>query len=366
MRNPLAERLLAQVMKWSENDVAQERPILQSMADYKYDEYQQFIPGMRFVESLALWLSQFKNQKEKDIAYKFVKDKLVFFSTSEINHLVEMAYPDFIKQKLLKKVADQFKFNYWEVNKIVQGEQFRIAQRKTLFLGLSDGARTDVFRRFNNEQLSHEQIYPTYEINSKRADSLLEELKVYIKTNFKADDVEESRFQTVVLLDDFSASGLSYIREDDGELKGKIVKLYESLTDSGGELSKLIDTEKTDFYVVLYIATDQAIQHLESLIKKLGKNSNSKFSLIVVHQLNSNIKINHNDNSSFNDLINEYYDENVENKHTEIGGNSVKFGFASCGLPIVLNHNTPNNSIALLWADTEKVKALFPRVNRHS
>ncbi len=49
MRDILAERLLAQVMNWSIEDIAEERPDLQALAAFKYDEYQQFSPGMRLV-----------------------------------------------------------------------------------------------------------------------------------------------------------------------------------------------------------------------------------------------------------------------------------------------------------------------------
>ena len=42
MKELLAERLLASVMNWQPEDLARERPILQAMAAYKYDEYQQF------------------------------------------------------------------------------------------------------------------------------------------------------------------------------------------------------------------------------------------------------------------------------------------------------------------------------------
>ena len=73
MKDALAERLLAEAMEWSQEDVARERPILQAMAEYKYDEYQQFFPGMRFVESLALWISQFRSTEEKEIAYEFTR-----------------------------------------------------------------------------------------------------------------------------------------------------------------------------------------------------------------------------------------------------------------------------------------------------
>jgi hypothetical protein len=105
VRDLLAERLLATVMGWTPEDVAQERPDLQAMAAYKYDEYQQFSPGMRFVESLALWLSQFQSPHEREVAYEFVKKQLIFCSTAELNHLVRITYPDHIRPLLLRKAA---------------------------------------------------------------------------------------------------------------------------------------------------------------------------------------------------------------------------------------------------------------------
>jgi len=80
VRDVLAERLLAQVMGWSPEDVARERPDLQALAAHKYDEYQQFSPGMRFVESLAVWLSNFEEMEERRDAYKFLKRHLIFIS----------------------------------------------------------------------------------------------------------------------------------------------------------------------------------------------------------------------------------------------------------------------------------------------
>ena len=59
MRDELAENLLAKVMAWSDEEKARERALLQDLARYKFDEYQQYAPGRRFIESLALWLRQF-------------------------------------------------------------------------------------------------------------------------------------------------------------------------------------------------------------------------------------------------------------------------------------------------------------------
>ena len=106
MREALAERLLAKVMDWTPEDVANERPLLQAMAALKYDEYQQFAPGIRFVESLALWLRQFKTDNERRIAYDFVKSRLVFFSAAEITHLVTITYPDYIRPLLISRAAN--------------------------------------------------------------------------------------------------------------------------------------------------------------------------------------------------------------------------------------------------------------------
>ena len=48
----------------------------------------------------------------------------------------------------------------------------------------------------------------------------------------------------------------------------------------------------------------------------------------------------------------------------------LKMGYANCALPLILEHNTPNNSIPLLWAETSDenghaMQPLFRRRDRH-
>src|SRR3954454_18377591 len=102
MKEALAKRLLAEVLGWSPEEMSEELPALQAMAAYKYDDYQQFAPGMRFIESLALWLSQFA-ANDRRVAYRLAKERLVFCSVAEMNHLVSMAYPDLIRPHLLRR-----------------------------------------------------------------------------------------------------------------------------------------------------------------------------------------------------------------------------------------------------------------------
>ena len=71
------------------------------------------------------------------------------------------------------------------------------------------------------------------------------------------------------------------------------------------------------------------------------------------------------DNAELDQLIDLTYCELINDKHMKKGGGDGRYGFADCGLSIVLGHNTPNNSLAMLWADIGDSRALFPRVTRH-
>lgn len=368
MRDALAERLLAQVMGWSPEDVARERPDLQALATYKYDEYQHFSPGMRFVESLALWLSQFKAPEERQIAYEFVKSKLIFCSSAEMAHLVSIAYPDHIRTLLLRKAAQDAGIPEHLVAKIAASQAFKLRQRQCLFLGLSDGARIDLFRRYNPE-LSHEQMLQTYEVSGERVDELLAKLtKDLAALRGQEAPKDHDKFRTIVLLDDFSGSGLSYLRRSaDGAVEGKIGKLYRSLTEADSSASGLVDIRRTEIVVVLYMATEQARSHLQTLMPEIWGSVGAEHSVLVVHALPANLCIRANDGSEVGKLVDAYYDPAVEDEHTKLGGSGVRYGFASCGLPLILSHNTPNNSLCLLWAEPESkaTRALFPRVSRH-
>lgn len=365
MKDVLAEKLLANVMGWSEIDVAGERPYLQAIATYKYDEYQQFFPGMRFVESLALWLNQFK-PGERAHAYSFVRTRLLFFSQAEISHNVSIAFPDFIRPVLIRRTATDLGIHERFVSKISKSQQYELLRRQSLFLALSDGARIDVFRRANPE-LSHEQIWQAYEMSFEKADDMKKSLRDDLAKKLGRDPTEnEVKFRNVFLMDDFSASGVSYLRREGEEFKGKVGKFFNQIHDDTG-LSKLVDLSDLHVYVVLYLATEQALNKLNEAIDGLSQASKAVFKLLVVQSLGKDIPLQPETDGEFLKLVENdiYYDSAVENEHTRKGGGDVKRGFANCSLPVVLHHNTPNNSLFLLWSDSAKIAGLFPRVNRH-
>jgi hypothetical protein len=368
VKDATAEKLLAHVLRWDPQDVARERPVLQAMAAYKYDEYQQFSPGMRFVESLARWLSQFNEVQERQRAYEFVKTRLIFCSSAEMTHLVESAYPDHVRPLLLRRAAGELGVNHRQVGRVAASQEFVILQRQCLFLGLSDGARIDLFRRANRE-LNHEQIWQTYELSESRVQKLLAKLGEHVGTLRQTGPVS-CQFRTVVLLDDFSASGSSYYsykRKADGSLGGKVAEFCQRLTTESDPVSRLINLKDVEVITLLYVATEQAREYLQNRSEQMWGGTGVRSFIEVVQLIPNSCRLTPVPENPVADLIDGYYEHAVFDSHFEKGETTdAKYGYAAGGLPLVLHHNTPNNSIALLWSyEGTKVRGLFPRVQRH-
>ena len=364
MNDSLARELIAKITNWSAQQLTDERKNLRLLAEHKYDEYQQFSPGMRFIESLALWLEQFKDTRKIEIAYNFVKNKLVFISAAELNHFIHMTYPDFIQPYLIKQVAPELGIENYLIKKIIDSEKFKILKRECLFLGLSDGARIDLFRRFS--ELKHEQVYPTYSITEEKANELLDELRDDVKDITKEKNNEKYKF--VFLIDDFSASGISYMRKEDGEFKGKIHKFYEQLENENSDIKKIFDMDKLKICVVLYVATKKARKRIEETSSELMKKTGIVIDVIVIQELDDSISLTEEDLGSFVDLMKKKFDISIMTKHYKKGKCDKPYlGFDECGLSVVMSHNCPNNSLPIIWhqSESKKIKALFPRLQRY-
>ena len=210
-----------------------------------------------------------------------------------------------------------------------------------------------------------------YDISQGKAEDLRAELKKDIGT---LDDKEglgattEPLFNTVVLLDDFAASGTSYLRKRNGQWGGKIEKILRALEETQN-LGDIVAPRGVKVIIIIYVAADQALNHLQPLIEEVGF-SRGDVTLKTVHQLGQQCRLceNEPDDSQILSLVSNdaYFDPSVDDEHAMVGGRSFRFGYADCRLPVVLSHNTPNNSIFLLWAEEyHNIRSLFPRVSRH-
>jgi hypothetical protein len=366
MNEEIAQQLLATVMGWDRP----ERPDLidkyfwdlQLLANYKYDSYQQFTHGRHFIEGLATWLQQFA-ASDREVALKLVRDHLVFVSDAEFFHLVNMAYADVIAPERMRLVAEESGLSNYLVGQISDHRRFRELGLKSLYLGLSDGARTSELRRSAGPHIRNDQIWQAYELGEEKGRDLLTALGESLEAaGFAAED---PRFTLVWLLDDFTASGNTYIRLHEGQYKGKLPRVYDTLHRSG-----LVDPTHYEVLLLFYVATRQAVDHIEYWTERFTSDRGyTPVQVRVLHLLEQGIALDPARDAEIERLIEtpSYYDPAAETKATRVGRTAdVRHGFAGCALPIVLYHNTPNNSIYLLWGEEgSKFPGLFPRVSRH-
>lgn len=365
MRDQNAQQLLARVMDWQDPEIVSRyfRP-LQLLADYKYDHYQRFGPGNRFVENLALWLNQF-DKADRPVAFDLVSERLVYFSEAELSHLVETAYPDLIVQERLQLVAEEQDIPAHRIGAIRRHPRFKELQLKSLYLGLSDGARTNELRRASEGEIGNEQIWQAYELGEDKASDMGSELREKLKlSGFPS---SEPRFNLVWLLDDFSGSGNTYIRFDgkQGQYKGRLKKVYERL-----HRGDLVNTSHYEVFLLLYVATRKAIDHINYWAERFTSEHGYKpLQVRVLCTLENTEALSRDWTAPLRSLLTNpaYYDERASDKHILVGGTTdARLGFASCALPVILSHNTPNNSVYILWGpESYRFFGLFPRVSRH-
>ncbi len=356
-------------MQWDDETARTEFAWLSLMSRMKYDDYKEFLAGMRFIESLADWLQQFPQEKRRH-AYAFIRQRLIFFSEPEMRHLAELLYPETVEPILMDTAARLSvvpRYLVWadeNANRL-----YRSLLRKTVFVELSDGARLDVFRRTNEGRVSNEQVVTAPRINKSKWDEMLTDLQRDLED-------KDAKFEFVVLVDDFTASGKTLFRKDleSGKWKGKLAKFWEDLLKDDVLSTHFEPT--WELVVHHYVATAQAVDAIRLCHEaKLAENADAKWFGIVRFTygsiLPSDIRVHAEGEPEFAELVQQYYDPSMETKHTEVGGDGVRWGFGECALPLVLEHNTPNNSIALLWAETpgsgeaHEMRPLFRRKQRH-
>ena len=379
MNQTLALRVLGRIMNWPDDRAGDEFQWLRLMARLKYDGYHDFHAGMRFVESLVTWLQQFKRPEERETAYAFVRRTLVYVGPSEMQRLVEQFYPRTVRDQLVSMVAAECGIQRYQVlaDPDARAREKRL-RRQTLFMGLSDGARIDTIRRAYSGVLSNEQFVFSTQVDTEKWRDLLDSLR---------DDLQDpaARFRLVYLIDDFTGTGTSFLRFDKekNKWKGKLIRFLDSAASANKELRN--DELFADDWVLgihHYVASSAAVEairkHLSEAIDSLEAVQNrvphTSFGMEFPHDLP--IDATPERHNEFIRLTRTYYDPTIRTKHTDVGGvEHLGLGYGGCALPLVLEHNTPNNAVALLWAETKggnhgevhtpPMRPLFRRRQRH-
>ncbi len=383
MINTLALNLVADVMKWDNEVATKEYAWLRLISSMKYDGYSDFRAGVRFLESLVSWLRQFA-EADRPTAYAFVKTRLVYISALEMQRVIETFIPETVTPYLRHSVGAELSIKPYEVWKTAEGTAaFRRHLRRCLFVGLSDGSRIDVLRRANAGRLSQEQVVPMMNVDDEKWRSLASDLKNELGN--------DARFDDVYLIDDFTASGTTFIRFPGGKPKGKLYKFEKIVQEAKNRLKG--DFPLADGYTLHihhYVSTKQAHDALKERVAEANQMlDNKSFGDALITEglaLPNDLRIAAIDKNTrlatptkpgdgpTVDLCGRCYDHDLfkrlEVHCKEAGQTDMKYGYADCALPLVLEHNTPNNAVPILWAETEgklgeSMHPLFYRRDRH-
>ena len=378
MNQDLGLKILAEIMHWSDERAREEYRWLRLMARLKYDGYRDFQAGMRFFESLATWLQQFE-RAERETAYAFVRSRLVYVGPIEMQKLVEQFYPKTMRERLVSTVAAQRGIPVFRVlsDEGARGDVDRL-RRQTLIMGLSDGARIDGIRHSNAGLLTNEQLVLATQLDKEKWEDLLGNLREDLKD-------EHALFRLVYLVDDFAGTGTSFFRYNEKKQKwsGKLWRFKESIEGAREVLGSDPFDPNWELCVHHYIASStaaQAIGERQALAKdELAGDGWAKavhISLGTVLPAGLPLGVEEGRDEAFIKLTQTYYDPIIRTKHTDVGGvEHLGLGYGGCALPLVLDHNTPNNAVALLWAETAggnrggkaapAMRPLFRRRQRH-
>jgi hypothetical protein len=368
MESRLALRVLGEIMGWSDEQAEGEFRWLALMARLKYDGYEDFRAGARCLESLTTWLQQFAKE-DRAAAYELVRHRLIYIGEAEIQRLVELFYPRTLEKRLLREVATARSIPPYTVwTDSVAREHFIKLRRQTLIMALSDGARIDQLRRATTHILSNEQFVAMTQIDEVKWDDLLKKLRA---------EYPNARFAQVVLIDDFMGTGSTVLRPEDGSWNGRLLRFRKSIEGAPGGIDAIFEAS-WKVIVHHYIAAPGAIEGVRERERKARAELGTDKWFPEVHftwelALPEAVRV---ADSLLVALTERYYNSSIETESTRKGGyDRINLGYGKCALPLVLEHNTPNNSVPLLWADCDarekdgkkepEMRPLFRRRERH-
>lgn len=369
MKEMLAKRLVADLMDWTVERATSEFAWLDLMVNYKFDSYQQYGPGHRFYVHLLRWLSQY-GKVDRGSMWQLLREQLIYISHDEMHHLVSLTGP-VVEREMRAAVAKQLHLPFYRVDDDPEASR-RLAeiQCRTLYVGVSDGARIDVFRRYNEGTVNNEQVVAMIEISALKQTKLknkLQERLSVINSNAPA------TFEWVCLIDDFTASGTTSIRDEgNGKWSGKVERFTQEVDKTRKEAPLI--TDDAHIQVHHYLASKKASINVSDLLKRFqAQSSGLRFIPSFSYVLPGDIVVAATSHEDLAALLEKRYDPGIEDTHT---GPDIALGYKRCGLPLVIDHNTPNNSVATLWARSDPkaekydkdnhMSPLFPRRQRHS
>ena len=290
------------------------------------------------------WLSNFKTETEKEYAL-FLLSKLMYFNASNIRRLLQMLYKDLFRYPIIEDIR---KNNDDTLDEKIIEDAFKEKLKKTRFLGVGNPSESGVhlLYYFRQENRLTKRLF----INT-------DDVVINNKLNEKFKDMN------FVFIDDICGSGMqatsngSNVKRCVDNIKkfspnAKIS--YFVLFGMTEGLNKVRNSRLYDC-VEAVIEIDESYRCFDKYSRFFGSNEEEK---------KQNIKAMAEKYGYALALDIAKREDWPKNKEVEAEAN--KLGFKNGQLLLSMHHNTPNNTLPIIWYDEDNSKwiPIFKRYNK--
>lgn len=290
------------------------------------------------------WLNNFEDETEKEYAL-FLLSKLMYFNDSNIRRLLQILYKDLFRYPIIEDIR---KKNNNTLNEQLIEESFIERLNKTRFLAVGDPSESGgyLLYYFRQENKLMKQLF----VN-------IDDVIANNKLNEKHNDLN------FVFIDDLCGSGMQ-------------------ATSNGSNVKRCVEkircwaSNAKVSYFVLFGMTDglnnvrnsrlydsvEAVIEIDESYRCFGERS--RFFELRDEEKKQKIKAmaeRYGYKLALDIAKREYW---VKDKEAEANAN--KLGFRNCQLLLSMNHNTPNNTLPIIWYDEDNCNwtPIFKRYNK--
>lgn len=226
-----------------------------------------------------------------------------------MQRVIEVFIPEMVTPHLRKAAAAEVGICPWEVWGNPNGvADFNRLLRRSLFVGLSDGSHIDILRRANSPRLVQDQFVPMLDIGDEKWPDLGKELSSSLG--------QDARFDNVYLIDDFTASGTTFIRQVDGKWKRKLKKFNDLVVKARESLQERFPiSDSYALHIHHYVSAEQARAALEERVGYAKANlDNRSFEEVTITEglrLPTSLKMIGGADAAMLDLCERYYNDHL-------------------------------------------------------
>lgn len=268
---------------------------------------------------IDLWLNNFQSADEEEqekerLHALYLLSQFMYFASNEMRVLLHSMYRDLIRYPIVESIR---KSNQDTQDILFINREFEKEQSKTRFLGVGNPSEsgTHLLYYFRQENLLDKNLF----INSA---------EIFIHNEAGTAKLADPNINRYVFIDDFSGGGTQAVR-----YLGKVVKLMKD-----------INPDIEVWYFVLF-ANESALDHIKDKIK-INKCD-------AVFKLDDTYKC-FGENSRYipdEEPLNMEFVHKMAKKYGEKLQPEYPLGYSDNQLLLGFFHNTPNNTLPIIWFD---------------